>query len=210
MGIFNNQAEIDAAPAQDGAIPGVYRYMDGNGDGRVSYDQQDMVEIGNPHPDFNWGWTVGGDYKRFDFNVLFLGAQGYDVFAQIEKSTMNLDGVFNILTESKDRWRSEQNPGAGKLGTTNTWIYSRESNSRYVYDASHMWVKNITIGYTLPTLNTFVKSARIYFNADNLFLISSYPGNNPDVNALGGIRPGYDDVTYPIARTFSFGANLNF
>jgi TonB-dependent starch-binding outer membrane protein SusC len=79
-----------------------------------------------------------------------------------------------------------------------------------VYDASHMWVKNVTIGYTLPKINSFLSNTRLYMNVDNLFLITNYPGNNPDVNMKGGINPGYDDVTYPVARTYSFGARINF
>jgi hypothetical protein len=67
-------------------------------------------------------------------------------------------------------------------------------------------VKNITLGYTLPILN----AARVYFSADNLLLISKYPGNNPEVNQRGGINPGFDDETYPVPRTFSLGASVKF
>lgn len=210
IGVFNNQAEIDASPTQEGAIPGVYKYLDADGNGEVSYDRKDMVEIGNPNPKFTWAWTLGGDYKKFDLSVLFLGAQGYDLFHQIEKSTMNLDGVFNVLTDSKNRWRSEQNPGNGRITGTNTWKWQRESNSVYVYDASHMWVKNVTLGYTLPKLNAAIGSLRIFVSADNLFLITDYPGNNPDINMIGGTRPGMDDEAYPVPRTFSAGAKLTF
>lgn len=209
LGVFKTQAEIDASPTQDGAIPGVYKFRDANGDGVVSYDQTDMVEIGNPFPKFTWGWTVGGDYKNFDLSVLFLGAQKYDVFRQIESSTMNMDGVFNILAESTDRWRSEQNPGNGKHATTNTWKWERESSSRYVYDASHIWLKNITVGYSLPK-TTGLKNLRMYVSADNLFLMTDYPGNNPEINQAGGINPGRDDEAYPVSRTFSIGAKLTF
>ncbi|GEP96704.1 SusC/RagA family TonB-linked outer membrane protein [Chitinophaga cymbidii] len=210
LGIFQNQAEIDASPTQDGAIPGVYKYEDVNGDGVVSYDQTDMVEIGNPYPKFNWGLTLGADYKNFDLSVLLLGAQKYDLFRQIESSTMNLDGVFNVGVESKERWRSESNPGAGKIGTTNTWKWSRESNSRYIYDASHMWIKNVSLGYTIPKSTLGFSQVRLYLSTDNLFLITNYPGNNPDVDNNGGTNPGLDDEAYPVPRTFSIGANLSF
>lgn len=209
LGVFKDQAEIDASPVQDGAIPGVYKFLDANGDGVISYNQTDMVEIGNPFPKFTWGWTLGGDYKNFDVSVLFLGAQKYDVFRQIESSTMNMDGVFNILAESTDRWRSAQNPGNGKHATTNTWKWERESSSRYIYDASHIWVKNITLGYSLPQ-TTGLKNLRMYLSADNLFLITDYPGNNPEINRDGGINPGRDDEAYPVSRTFSIGAKLTF
>jgi len=209
LGIFQNQAEIDASPPQGGAIPGVYKYFDGDGDGVISYDTKDMVEIGNPWPKFTWGLTLGADYKKFDLNILFTGAYKYDLMRQMEKSTVNNDGVFNVLTENLNRWRSEAEPGNGKLSTTNGWKYERESNSRYVYDASNIWVKDVTLGYTFPKSKRF-SGARAYVRADNLFVITNYPGNNPDANQRGGINPGMDDETYPIARTFSIGANITF
>lgn len=215
LGIFQNEEEITKSPTQDGAVPGVYKYYDANGDGKISYDTKDMVEIGNPWPKATYGLTLTGDYKNVDLSVLFTGSQGYDVFRQIESSTMNMDGVFNVLAASKDRFRSGQNPGSGKYATTNTWKWERESNSRYVYSGSHMWVKNVSIGYTLPKSKLRFSGIRVYASADNLFLITKYPGNNPDVNnnsvnSNGAITPGLDDEAYPISRTFSIGANLTF
>ncbi|MEX0906515.1 MAG: TonB-dependent receptor [Balneolaceae bacterium] len=209
LGIFNSWDDIDSAPPQDGAIPGVFIYEDTNGDGVVSYDTQDMVEIGNPHPDFTWGLTLGADYKRFDLNVLVTGAQGYDLYKQILKTTLNMDGVFNILRDGKDRWRSPDDPGNGIIPTSDGWQYQREANSRYVYDASHAWIKNVTVGYTLPTIGN-ISHIRVYLSADNLFLLSNYPGANPEVNQFGGINPGVDDEVYPVPRTFSLGAVINF
>ncbi|MDQ3290803.1 MAG: TonB-dependent receptor [Bacteroidota bacterium] len=215
LGIFNTQAEIDAAPKQDGVIPGGMKFFDANGDGVISYDTKDMVEIGNPNPSFTWAWTFAADYKRFDFNILFTGAQNYDVYRNIEASTMNMDGVFNVLDKAKDRWRSPENPGSNpnaknSQGGTNYFKWSRESSERYVYDASHIWVKNITLGYTLPQIKSVLNNARIFVNASNMFLITDYPGNNPDAGVRGGTELNNDDESYPVPRTFSLGASLNF
>ncbi len=210
LGIFNTDEEIAASPTQDGAIPGVYKYFDATGDGTVSYDRQDMVEIGNPWPKYNWGLTLGGDYKNFDLTVLLTGAMHYDIERDIEKTVMNMDGVFNILQLGVNRWRSAENPGDGVGATSNTWKWERESNSRYVYDASHAWVKSITIGYTLPSMIRVLKGTRFYFSADNLLLITKYPGNNPDVNTGDSRSPGRDDEAYPVPRTIAIGANIKF
>ena len=210
LGIFNNQEEIDKSPKQDGAIPGVYKYLDGNGDGVISYDTRDMVEIGNPWPKFTYGLTLGGSYKNFDISLLLNGAYGYDIYRLIESSTMNMDGVFNVLDASKQRWRSEADPGTGKYATTNTWKWERESNSRYVYSGSHLWFKNVSLGYTLSKTGLPFKSLRVYASADNFLLITNYPGANPDVSVRGGINPGIDDEAYPLPRTFTFGLNFSF
>lgn len=215
LGIFNTQAEIDAAPRQDGVIPGGMIFEDTNGDGVITYDQQDMVEIGNPNPKFNWGWTIAADYKRFDINVLLMGAHDFDVYRNIEASTMNMDGVFNVLDKAKDRWRSPVNPGPNPLdrnsqGGTNFWKWSRESSDRYIYDASNIWLRNVSIGYRLPELKNFLSNARIFINGANLFVFTNYPGNNPDAGVRGGNDLGNDDEAYPVPRTLSGGINLTF
>ncbi|MEX0779060.1 MAG: TonB-dependent receptor [Balneolales bacterium] len=210
LGIFNTQEEIDAAPTQSGAHPGVYIYEDTNGDGEISYDTEDMVEIGNPHPNFVWGFNLGGDFKKFDLSLMITGAQGYDLYRQIEKTSLNMDGVFNLAQVAENRWRSADNPGNGYIATSDGWQWQREANSRYVYDASHAWLKNLTLGYTFSGTNNIMNDIRLYASADNLLLITSYPGNNPEVNQLGGINPGVDDETYPVPRTLSLGAVINF
>jgi len=209
MGIFNTEEEILAWPTQDGAIPGTYKYFDANGDGIISYDQQDMIEIGNPHPDYIINMTIGGDYRKFDFNILFTGAFNYDVMRNIEATTMNMDGVFNILQSGVNRWRSAENPGDGVGATTNTWKWQRESNSRYIYDASHVWLRNVSLGYAVPN-NPVIPNARLFVSAENMFLITSYPGSNPEVNRRGGINIGVDDESYPVPRTFTLGATIKF
>lgn len=208
--IFNTQEDIDKAPKQDGAIPGVYQYLDANGDGEITYDTKDMVEIGNPTPKVIWGLSTGGNYKSFDLSILLTGAHGYQIYRNIESSTMNMDGIFNVLEDSKLRWRSAQQPGNGKYATSNTWKWERETNSRYVYNGSHVWVKNISLGYTLPPALLKKASMRVFLSADNVFLFTKFPGNNPDINNRGGINPGQDDEAYPVARTISIGATLTF
>ena len=215
LGIFNTQAEIDASPKQDGVIPGGMKFADTNGDGVVSYDTQDMVEIGNPNPAFTWAWTFAADYKKFDLNIMFLGAQDFDIYRNIEASTMNMDGVFNVLDKAKDRWRSPENPGSNpgaknSQGGTSYFKWSRESSERYVYDGSYVWLKTITIGYNLPKFKSILSNARIFVTGNNLLLFTKYPGNNPDAGVRGTTEPNNDDESYPIPRTMAAGLKLNF
>ena len=215
LGIFNTQAEIDAAPKQDGVIPGGMRFRDIDGNGEVTYDTRDMTIIGNPNPAFTWGWTVAADWKRFDINILLMGAHDFDIYRNIEASTMNMDGVFNVLDKAKDRWRSPENPGSNpgaknSQGGTNYFKWSRESSERYVYDASHTWIRNVTIGYNIPKVRSILSNARVFVNVSNLFLFTKYPGGNPDASVRGGTELNNDDESYPVPRTFSTGIKLNF
>lgn len=214
LGIFNTQAEIDAAPKQDGAIPGSMIFEDTNGDGVVTYDTKDMVEIGNPNPAFTWGWTLAGDVKGFDFTMLFQGAQNFDIYRNFESNIMNMDGVFNVQTKALDRWRSAANPGPNpsdvhSQGGTSYFKWGRESSNRYLYDASYTWLKTVTIGYTLPKFTSFFGSARIFVSGNNLFLFTNYPGQNPDIGS-STTSNNIDYESYPVPRTFATGININF
>jgi hypothetical protein len=79
-----------------------------------------------------------------------------------------------------------------------------------VYDGSHTWIKNVTIGFTLPKMEGILSDARIFFNAANLLLITKYPGNNPDAGVRAGTELNNDDESYPVPRTFSLGVKVNF
>lgn len=215
LGIFNTQAEIDAAPKQDGVIPGGMKFADTNGDGVISYDTQDMVEIGNPNPAFTWAWTFAADYKRFDVNLMFLGAQDFDIYRNIEASTMNMDGVFNVLDKAKDRWRSATNQGTNPTdvhaqGGTSYFKWSRESSDRYVYDGSYVWLKTVTIGYNFPKFKSILSNARVFVTGNNLLIFTKYPGNNPDAGVRSTTEPNNDDESYPVPRTYAAGIKLNF
>lgn len=211
LGIFQNQLEIDHSPIQEGAIPGSFKYLDADGSGTIEYDPTDWVEIGNPWPKFTYGFSFGGSYKNFNVSVLLTGAYKYDMYATIQESVANMDGVFNIMEEAKYRWRSEANPGKNYWPTTNFWKWERESNSRYVHDASHLWVKDITVGYTLPEKIKLPFRLKVFASVNNFLLFTRYPGTNVEADDYGGtIRPGKDDSGYPIPRTYIMGVSIQF
>jgi TonB-linked SusC/RagA family outer membrane protein len=215
LGTYQNQAQIDGTPHNPNHIPGTYQYFDGNGDGVISYDTQDMVVIGNPNPKFTWGWNWNVGYKQFDLSMLLNGSQGGQLYRAVEMNLANIDGVFNVLSDVKNRWRSEQNPGNGKWPGSNTYYFTRESNSKYVYSGNYLWIKNITLGYAIPRIKNAV-DAKIFVSVDNAFLFTKYPGNNPEVNAARTnngndvISPGRDGESYPVPRTISIGTRINF
>src|SRR5699024_6410461 len=103
------------------------------------------------------------------------------VYAWHERFTTNLDGVFNVQAKVKNRWRSPEQPGNGKIPTSeaNT-VLAREGDTRWVYDASYIKMENVTLGYNIPASYLgkvgFIKSTRIYTSIQNALMFTAYPG----------------------------------
>jgi hypothetical protein len=218
-GVYMNQQEYDSQPKYYTSRVGSARMKDISGPDGVPdgvIDTYDRTKIGDPNPDMLFGITNGFRWKNFDLSVLFTGQIGGDIFAGCFENTLNLDGVFNVLKTVKDRWRSEENPGNGRIPGTmsgTTELY-RSNHSGWVYDATHLTLKNLTLGYTVPfKRNPYLSNARVYFSAQQLFTVCDYPGLNPQVSInsnLGWNGMGIDRTTYPIPRTFSVGCHVTF
>ena len=158
-------------------------------------------------------------YKNFDLSVVASGSMGNDIASPMEQGMTNLDGLFNVLADVKDRWRSETNPGAGKYGKTTggTGRERDQFHSRYVKDGSYLAIKNITLGYTFPAnAIKYINSLRLYASVQNPFIFTSYPYGNPEVGVdFNGDSPssllqGIDYSSYPVPRTFTIGLNVSF
>lgn len=125
-----------------------------------------------------------------------------------------LEGIFNVEKYMADRWRSLENPGDGIIGRSlsGTTEFPRNVQDRLALDASHLTVKNLTIGYTLPQFNKHLKSARIFTSIQQALVLTRYKGANPEASwqGLNGLREGVDVSPYPIPRTYALGVNFNF
>lgn len=219
-GVYVNKADFDASPKSINSRVGTIKFRDLNKDGQVLLGdaQGDRTVIGNPYPKFVYGITNNFSYKSFDLSIVATGSYGNKLARMMDEGTTNLDGVFNVLKEVKDRWRSEANPGSGKYGTTmyNTADDRAQFHTRYVQDGSYLTIKNITLGYSIPVKRlVFMKSVRAYFSVQQAFVFTHYGGSNPEVsgdingNAPNSLIQGLDNSSYPLPRTFTFGLNLN-
>lgn len=218
-GVFMNQAEFDAGPKIYNASGvllsrvGTVRFKDLNGDGKVT--PEDKTFIGNPNPDFIFGLTNTFGYKNFDLSVSISGTYGNKIKNGMDESLYNLDGAFNGPKELLNRWRSEEEPGNGRIQRTLAGFtaLARADNDMFIYDGSHITVNNISLGYTFGKFNNapVIKNMRVYSSVQNAFIITKYKGN-PEVSSggLNGVSQGQDFGAYPVARTFSFGVNVNF
>lgn len=217
LGVYVDQHDFDNSPKMVDSQVGTIKFKDINGDGQITWSDVDgdKTEIGNPFPKFVFGFTNNFSYKNFDLSIVTSGTYGNKVWAN-EEGIANLDGVFNVLKDIKDRWRSPENPGAGKYGkTTGSTEPDRLNHSRSVYNGSHLTINNVTLGYNIPCAGIKgISNLRVYGSIQNLYTFTKYPYGNPEAgvdqngNAPSALLQGIDFSTYPVPRTFTLGISL--
>ncbi len=199
-GLFQSQAEADAAPTQIGAGPGRIRYVDINGDKVIN--DLDRTWIGTTLPALEYGMRIDLTYKKFDLSVFgsgVAGREGFDVYT-----------LFNNLMKS----RENVGPGVFQGWTpqnTNTNIPAltlKDNNNEgrpsdyFIVNTSYFKMRNIQLGYNLEPKSVFSR-LRIFAMAENLFWIKSKSYQSPDPE-----RIDLDPV--PIPKTFTLGINASF
>lgn len=215
-GIYQNQAEVDNGPKYPGyAAVGKYRYKDTDGDGTIT--DNDRVFLGNPHPDFTYGFNFDASYKNFDLSFFLQGVQGNKMINMVRRWVdFNNQAGNRSLRMLNDSW-TPQNPDAVLPILDANDSRSQQPSSYFIEDASYLRLKNITIGYTFPTsplAKIGLTSARIYLQGQNLFTITKYSGIDPEVTSVGSTPGstvlGVDQGNYPQTRLYQIGINFGF
>ena len=221
-GIFNTQEEVEAHPKYNPDIngddaygmPGMLKYKDVNGDQKITPD--DRTFIGSPHPDFTYGINIDLSYKNWDLSTFLQGVQGNELINYLNRWTL-----FNLFegNRKKERlyesWTPERYANGEKI-TVPMAIRNdaamQKPSSFFVEDGSYFRLKNLQIGYTLPSslLSKWkVDRLRIYGQATNLFTITNYSGLDPEVSISNDRHMGVDEGIYPVSRMYILGINLN-
>jgi TonB-linked SusC/RagA family outer membrane protein len=215
-GVYNTAAEIAARPHLSTDKPGDPIIRDVNGDGAVTMD--DRTIIGNNVPDYIFGIDNTFKYRNFDLRVFFQGVEGNQILNFSKYNIGILHGRLNQLGEARDRWRSPENPGNGKVFRADLDIngYRRLASTNNVEDASFVRLRNVTLGYTFPqnVLNRLrITQAKVFITGQNLFTWAAYSMYNPEASQAASnsaLTPGSDMDVYPLARTYTIGLNLTF
>ncbi|NJO03942.1 MAG: hypothetical protein HC880_21725, partial [Bacteroidia bacterium] len=123
--------------------------MDLNGDGIIN--NQDRTNIGHFLPKFSYGFTIGGEYKNFDLTVFFQGVQGNEI---LNTNIYDLEGMtrlFNAGTAVLNRWSETNRDTDVPLARNTDPNGNSRLSDRYIEDGSYLRLKNLTLGYTIPT-----------------------------------------------------------
>lgn len=216
-GIYQKDDDFSAQPKKvlgDVKYADIYGRNDENNlvsgpDGTVNAD--DRTVIGKPNPDFTFGFNNDFRYKNFDLNIFMTGSYGNDM---LNITRMELDwmaGKGNATKDALNRWTPRN---------TNTDVprasasHNPEVSSRWVEDGSYLRLKNIAIGFSVPTESMErigINNLRFFASVQNIWTWTNYTGFDPEVSFSDSNRNiGLDYMGYPNIKSVTIGFNAKF
>ena len=164
----------------------------------------DMTNIGSGLPDLTYGITLNAEYKGFDLTVFGAGEAGNDIYYGLYRTGYN-----NIAKGVYDDFKSGKFPNAKSVYGVAKFYQS----SAMVYSGSFFKLKQIQLGYTLPTNLTkkvYMQNVRAYVSLDDFFTFTKYPGLDPETCTQEYNCPGLDKGNYPNMRKLVLGLSVTF
>ena len=218
-GIFQDTAEIrqyanDGQPIQPSAKPGDVRFVDTDGDGKITSNDRTM--IGSPLPKYTFGISFNAEYKGFDLSVFVQGVSGNDIVNCVRP----MDNIkANWTSEALERWH-----GPGTSDKFPRLVYGSSVNwtnisDLYIQDGSFLKVRSINLGYDLAQsiLKGKIAQCRLYVSVVNAFTFTKYNGYDPEIgygdydgNRYANFSTGIDIGTYPQSRQYLVGLGVKF
>lgn len=231
IGIIQSQAQINALNAaaqakgasyyyQAATGPGDRLFADINHDGTVN--ASDETSLGSPQPKFFGGINLDGSYKQWDINLYFYGVYGNKILNYEESNLETFQGRGSVSIEnvSQEYYKNAWTP-TNPSNTYARFLYDDTNyqnsvpSSQWIENGSFLKLKTATIGYTFaPDLlkKLAIAKLRLYVSSQNLFTITSYKGQDPEIGVQGGYgtQAGVDAGTYPSSRYYTVGLNVTF
>lgn len=208
----------ESVPGQPNSAPGDIRFRDLNNDGVIN--ASDRTFLGHYLPDLTYGLNFSANYKNFDFTMFLQGVHGNEIFNNLRYHTEGMTRLFNASTVVLDRWTPTNTNTDVPRAVSGDPNRNARASSRFVEDGSYMRVKNIILGYTIPSTaltqwtNGYVSRVRIYFQTQNPLTFTKYTGYDPEIAVRTGINSslgtGIDYGQFPAARTFIGGIQFTF
>lgn len=206
-GLFQNQAEINSSATTVGyqAQPGDIKYRDLNRDGVI--DQNDVTAIGTTKPLLYYGISLGASFKGFDISALFQGVENRNVYLSGNSYwAFQSNGTGQAYEHNLNRW-TPQNAATATYPRLSYGanVNNDASSSFWMRSGDYFRLKNVEVGYTLPTAlvgKIGLSSLRIFANGYNLFTSSS--------SQLDGLSPESYAGGFPVLKLYNLGVNVKF
>jgi hypothetical protein len=187
-------------------------------DGVDGITPADKQVIGNPMPDFTYGFINEFGYKNWDLNVVIDGVSGNDIYNTGKQNLQAMRLPENQSADIVRRWRNPGDITDIPRATATDSNGNSDINSRWVEDGSYLRVRDISLSYNfdqdvLDAVN--ISGLRLYANLKNWFTITDYSGYSPEVNRnindeSVALTQGVDYGSFPQAKSFSVGLNIEF
>ncbi|OJY85747.1 MAG: SusC/RagA family TonB-linked outer membrane protein [Sphingobacteriales bacterium 44-15] len=190
---------------------GKIKYQDLDKDGSISI--RDKTYIGNPNPDFIYGFNSSMTYKNFELSFFIQGTRGNDLL-NISSINNTLDYGIGLNTPKEvfyNHWTPTNTNAKYPRPSIST---STNISNRFVEDGSYMRLKNIMLSYNLPagTIKG-ISNFQIYVSGQNLLTFTKYSWWDPEVNSAGGANStaqGLDYYSYPTSKSYTIGIRAGF
>lgn len=207
-GIFQSQAEIDAAPIQTNVKVGDVKFKDINGDEIIS--DLDRTFQGVTIPKYNYGINLTGSYKNWDLSMFWQGSGGNKIFNGLYRDLM-VGKYGNHHTDMLNYWTpTNTDITVPRPSIEDANGNSRDSN-RFIENGNFLKLQTAELSYNIPVSKvSFIQNARVYVNGQNLWILSKYRGYDPDFMSDGLFSRGYDGGSFPNPRTVSLGVEVKF
>jgi TonB-dependent starch-binding outer membrane protein SusC len=223
-GIYTSQAEADAAidDLEGGdKKAGDVRFVDVNGDGKISTD--DKTNIGSAIPRYYYGGNISMDYKGIDLGIFLQGVGKYEVYNAARQGLESMNGKNNQSASVLNRWSTTNTSGTLPRAADGDPSNNNRFSDRWVENAAFLRIKNIQLGYTIPSAKAgsvtknFLSGARVYVAIQNLATFTKYKGFDPEVTrgnsfqkGEASLANGQDSGGSPQPTITQFGLQLSF
>ena len=205
--------ELDEAAGYN-RRPGDIKYEDVNNDGAIT--SEDWKVIGNGLPDGYGTFLNTFTYKNLQLSIDLQFMHGNDVMWEITQVLEDRTGAYNnMLRTVLDAWTPENQKTPIAQNKPLQVGYDTNNDTHRLKDGSFVRGRNTTLSYTFPQKwisSLKIHNLRVYANAQNLFLISKFPGYDPELSTTSADfsrgRGSFDD--YPKPRVFMVGVNVEF
>lgn len=186
--------------------PGDFIYKDQQSKGEVGYkiiDDNDRVIKGHSYPSHFFGLTLSAGWKGIDFSMMFSGVAGISQYLNSTWYTNVLKNGSVINKKFLDAWSPTNQDSKIPAITTNDGGRNTVANDFWLQDASYLKLRNVSVGYTLPSkwMEPFISRARIYFTGENLHTFTKFEGLDPETGSSSN---------YPNVARYIFGLSITF
>lgn len=195
----------------DGALipfhAGDVRFVNSNSDNIIN--EQDMVVIGDPNPDFYGSIVSRLQWKRLALNMVWTYSYGNDVYNAMRASVESMTGAANQTTATLNRWSKEGHVTSMPRAQWGDPMGNARFSDRWIEDGSYIRLKSLSLSYDIPLSINFIKGLQVYVTGNNLLTFTKYLGYDPEFSAQQNpLYYGIDMGITPMPQSLLFGVKL--